>query len=412
MTPVSIKAAPGGAAVFICYRRDDAAGYAGRLHDYLVSRLGGRRIFMDIDTLRPGEDFHARIEEAIESAAVVVALVGKRWAGELPGGTARRIDDTDDFVRLELAHAFATGRPVIPVLLQDAHMAMLDPLPEPLRPLSRLNAIALHDTSWNADVQRLVAEIERLIGVRSVKRTVTLLGASALVLFAVIGLGLFISKGLDRGAQPSPSAASSVAGAVTYDRLLSETFSDASRFRSYGACQFTVRDGVLRARVTGLFIFCQADTASYPGLSSLGDVRVDADAAWAEGVGGDPTYGPGEVGLSCRVRGFSGSNDGYDASFSPVTGYYELTRYDVGKQRDLRAGSSASLVSRPGQARHLRLECTGQAPVLIVFIVDGEEVFSYTDSNGLGPGSVAMSTTSFVGTVEGQFDNLVVSARK
>jgi len=36
--------------IFISYRRDDSAGYAGRLYDRLSERFGQGKILMDIDT--------------------------------------------------------------------------------------------------------------------------------------------------------------------------------------------------------------------------------------------------------------------------------------------------------------------------------------------------------------------------
>jgi hypothetical protein len=41
---------PGG--VFISYRREDARGFAGRIYDRLVSRLGREKVFFDIDSIQ------------------------------------------------------------------------------------------------------------------------------------------------------------------------------------------------------------------------------------------------------------------------------------------------------------------------------------------------------------------------
>ena len=43
--------------IFISYRRGDSAGYAGRLHESLADRFGADRLFRDVDTRRPGQDF-------------------------------------------------------------------------------------------------------------------------------------------------------------------------------------------------------------------------------------------------------------------------------------------------------------------------------------------------------------------
>jgi hypothetical protein len=43
--------------VFVSYRRSDSAADAGRLYDALSASFGQRSVFMDIDTLQPGQDF-------------------------------------------------------------------------------------------------------------------------------------------------------------------------------------------------------------------------------------------------------------------------------------------------------------------------------------------------------------------
>lgn len=43
--------------IFISYRREDSAGWTGRLADQLKTRFGSESIFIDIDTIEPGADF-------------------------------------------------------------------------------------------------------------------------------------------------------------------------------------------------------------------------------------------------------------------------------------------------------------------------------------------------------------------
>jgi hypothetical protein len=81
--------------VFISYRRDDAAGYAGRLEEALEKRLGHGSVFRDVLDIPPGEDFVAAIRARLAGAQAVLVLIGPRWAGgEAPG--PRRIGDGED----------------------------------------------------------------------------------------------------------------------------------------------------------------------------------------------------------------------------------------------------------------------------------------------------------------------------
>jgi hypothetical protein len=149
------------ARIFICYRRDDASGYAGRLRDALSSQFGPAEIFRDIETIGPGDDFVQAMSRAIASCAVFLAIIGRHWlAAAAPDGT-RRLDDPEDHVRGEIAEALKRGVRVIPVLVQGARMPPARELPEPLKGLAARHAIVLDDEGWESDVQRLAAAIRR-----------------------------------------------------------------------------------------------------------------------------------------------------------------------------------------------------------------------------------------------------------
>lgn len=149
---------PSANRVFISYRRDDAAGYAGRLEEALERRLGRGSVFRDVLDIPPGEDFVAAIRARLAGAQAVLVLIGPRWAGgERPG--PRRIDDAGDFVRLEVEAALDSGVRVVPVLLPGAVMPAEAELPVPLKPLARRNALGLSDAHWDADIGRLAAAV-------------------------------------------------------------------------------------------------------------------------------------------------------------------------------------------------------------------------------------------------------------
>ena len=147
-------------AVFVSYRRNDAQGWAGRLGTDLAQAFGDGARFFDLASIPLGADFVIEIERAISQAAAALVLIGPRWldAGEDAG--ARRLDDPDDIVRLEIARVLALGIPVIPVLLGGASMPRATELPEPLRPLAQRNAIELTDLRWDYDRDRLFVALE------------------------------------------------------------------------------------------------------------------------------------------------------------------------------------------------------------------------------------------------------------
>src|SRR4051794_2677355 len=115
--------------VFLNYRRDDAAGHAGRLYDSLAERFGKERVFMDVDAIDPGADYGDVIDKAVGSCDVLIAVIGQDWLNATDGKGERRIDDPDDFVRLEIQAALGRDVRVLPLLVQGAVMPSADELP-------------------------------------------------------------------------------------------------------------------------------------------------------------------------------------------------------------------------------------------------------------------------------------------
>ena len=91
--------------IFLSYRREDAAPYARLLQFQLSERFPDARVFMDLDSIEPGLDFAEVIREAVDSCAVLVALIGRQWATLADEQGRRRLDDPDDYVRFEVQTA-------------------------------------------------------------------------------------------------------------------------------------------------------------------------------------------------------------------------------------------------------------------------------------------------------------------
>jgi hypothetical protein len=150
------------ANIFLNYRRDDSAGHAGRLFDRLSAAFPGR-VFMDIDTIDPGDDFADAIGKAVGSCQVLLVMIGKDWLSATDASGHRRLHDPEDFVALEVQAALERNIRVIPVLVQGAPMPRSQDLPPQLAKLARRNAIELSDARWSYDVQRLIETIQEVL---------------------------------------------------------------------------------------------------------------------------------------------------------------------------------------------------------------------------------------------------------
>ncbi|MFQ5546425.1 MAG: toll/interleukin-1 receptor domain-containing protein [Acidiferrobacterales bacterium] len=146
-------------ALFISYRRKDTAPTAGRLYDRLREEFGKENLFMDIDTIGAGSDFADTIERAIEQADVLLAVIGSTWSAASASDGENSLQNPDDYVRKEIAAALRHRKLIIPVLVDEAAMPASVSLPAVLQPLSRLNAVTLSNTRFDADFEILRSKL-------------------------------------------------------------------------------------------------------------------------------------------------------------------------------------------------------------------------------------------------------------
>jgi hypothetical protein len=149
--------------IFISYRRADSMPYARLLRAELSGRFPDVRVFMDLDSIEVGLDFVEVIRGAVSSCPVMVALIGRQWATIADDEGCRRLDDPDDYVRLEIRTALRRGARVIPVLVDGARPARRQQLPPDLRRLARLNALEMSCDRYQYDADRLISSIENAL---------------------------------------------------------------------------------------------------------------------------------------------------------------------------------------------------------------------------------------------------------
>lgn len=146
----------GHGAIFVSYRRTESRDIAGRLADRLVDRFGDDQVFLDVASLRPGDDFVEAVERAIRGCRAMLVVIGPTWASVRDERGRVRITDPDDVVAAEVRAALAAGIAVIPVLVDDARMPHSGELPNDLRPLVRRHAARLQHASFRSDVTSLI----------------------------------------------------------------------------------------------------------------------------------------------------------------------------------------------------------------------------------------------------------------
>lgn len=154
------------AAIFVSYRRSDSSGYAGRLVDSLEETFPGHQLFRDVESIEAGSDFVDAIAKALNASSALIVVIGPRWLDARDAAGGRRLDDPQDFVRIEIATALQSGLKLIPVLVDGAQMPAADKLPEDIRPLARKQGLELSDRRWDYDVGLLFDQLARVPGIQ------------------------------------------------------------------------------------------------------------------------------------------------------------------------------------------------------------------------------------------------------
>lgn len=148
--------------IFINYRRGDARSEAGRLFDWLSQYFGREQVFMDVSgSIEPGLEFDKVIEKAVSSCEVLIVVIGQEWLRRVDEKGKRRLDDPNDFVRMEISAALKRNIRVIPVLVEGADMPEEGDLPEDLKRLCKRQALEISDNRWEFDTQQLVKVLEK-----------------------------------------------------------------------------------------------------------------------------------------------------------------------------------------------------------------------------------------------------------
>jgi len=153
--------------VFISYRRQDSIDATDRIYSQLVRRIDAEKIFMDVDTIPSGLDYRSYLVGAISQSAVMLVVIGDHWVSTSTKGflfRRRRIDDKNDWVRIEIETAIRQKIPVIPVLVGQAKLPEMRELPPSLRPiLDYQSAEVRPGREYQSQIDQLIDSIQNLM---------------------------------------------------------------------------------------------------------------------------------------------------------------------------------------------------------------------------------------------------------
>lgn len=132
--------------IFISYRRDGGVDLATRIKTNLESK--GFSVFMDIEDLKSGQ-FNKELLFKIENATDFILVLTK--------DCLERCKNEDDWLRMEIAHAYKMERNIIPVYATGFNLSDLNDLPSDINELRVQNGMASYNDLFGASMDRLAS---------------------------------------------------------------------------------------------------------------------------------------------------------------------------------------------------------------------------------------------------------------
>jgi TIR domain len=445
--------APG--RIFISYRREETAYPAGWLYDRLADRYGGGQVFKDVDSIQLGDDFVEVLTRAVGSCDVLLALIGDEWLTVTDEHGRRRLDDPDDFVRLEIEAALSRNVRVIPILVGEARMPRAEELPGSLAGLVRRQALELSPARFDFDTGRLLKVLDGALaearaaqagpsptpgapqgaaamppaarpspgasgppGERRRRRSTRawLLAGAGIAVVLVVVVAVIVANSRTT---PSPTGASSPRASAV-----------AATTSTPASTSAPAHEAVFRDDFTNRTAGWEGDGAQAKGSGYVGGAyRISAPpTAGGGGAGSRPTkagrvdpYAPPRIrvevegrrlptsdpsmsyGILCRIKG----EDAYALTISD--GYASIEKY--GRYKLLK---EAQPQVNPSSRNKLRAVCAGgegRQPVHLELWVNGRKVVETTDRDApLETGAVGLVVGTYQTTRASlaEFDNFVV----
>lgn len=146
--------------IFISYRRSDTEFAADQLYQMFCEKIPENNIFMDVDSIPVGTKFRDVLRSAIQRADYMLVLIGHNWLEAKDAKTGRRrLDDKNDYVRMEIRQALSQNIPVIPVLIGGASLPEKRDLPTDIRSFLEFQATIISRKSRQADIESLRARL-------------------------------------------------------------------------------------------------------------------------------------------------------------------------------------------------------------------------------------------------------------
>jgi hypothetical protein len=151
-----------GPELFVSYRTRDWSS-ARALADTLSTAFGPAAVFLDTDSIRGGMRIGDEIDSALASCRLMLVVIDHKWLDIRDDAGRRRLEDPDDWVRMEVRYGLRNSVLVLPVLWDGAPRPRDHQLPVDLRGLFESKALKIQHGSARRDLDQLVDDVRHAL---------------------------------------------------------------------------------------------------------------------------------------------------------------------------------------------------------------------------------------------------------
>jgi hypothetical protein len=191
--------------IFINYRRSDVY-VVDRIDEALAREFGRRNVFRDVERIEKGKDFRRQLDDAIAKCDATLVVIGPDWLSAKDESGKPRLDDPNDWVRIEIEAALARDIPTIPLLVGLSEMPSAEELPRAVRNLAYRQGMPIrHARDFQHDIDELIAVLKGPRPRAGRPRTLATISGALVLAIALASFYMYNHRHVARDVAAGPS---------------------------------------------------------------------------------------------------------------------------------------------------------------------------------------------------------------